>query len=38
MEQKELFIEKINGKEEIDLSSAKKLFGKAILKNIVYIL
>lgn len=30
MEQKELFIEKINGKEEIDLSSAKSFFGKAI--------
>lgn len=34
MEQKELFIEKINGKEEIDLSSAKKLFWKSYLKKI----
>ena len=33
MEQKELFIEKINGKEEIDLSSAKKLFWKSYFKK-----
>ena len=33
MEQKELFIEKINGKEEIDLSSAKKLFWKSFFKK-----